>query len=69
MVTFNLVPSSPTGLEKVLNPGNLFNPLSPGVLDPGNYPGGGPQDPQLYFGFIVCFLRMPSSINVNSHTK
>ena len=28
-----------------------FNPLSPGVLDPGNYPGEGPQDPQLYFAF------------------
>ena len=31
-----------------------FNPLSPGVLDPGNYPGG-PQDPQLYFGFLRLF--------------
>ena len=28
-----------------------LNPLSPGVLDPGSYPGGVPQDPQLYFGF------------------
>ena len=36
----------------------LFNPLSPRVLDPGNYPGGGggdPQDPQLYFGILGLF--------------
>ena len=32
-----------------------INPLSPGVLDPGNYPGGGPQDPQLYFAFFGLF--------------
>ena len=32
------------------------NPLSPGVLDPGNSPGGGgPQDPQLYFAFFGLF--------------
>ena len=41
------------------------NPLSPGVLDPGNYPGGGPQDPQLYSGFLGLFI--PPSINVEPH--
>ena len=29
-----------------------LNPFSPGVLDPGNNPGGGPEDPQLYLGFL-----------------
>ena len=43
---------------------DLLNPLSPGVLDPGNYPGG-PQDPQLYFAFFGFF--MPPSINVKPH--
>ena len=34
----------------------ILNPLSPGVLDPGNYPGGGgPQDPQLYLAFFGLF--------------
>ena len=28
-----------------------INPFWPGVLDPGNPPGGGPEDPQLYLGF------------------
>ena len=34
-----------------------FNPLSPGVLDPGNYLGG-PQDPQLYFAFLGLFYAL-----------
>ena len=35
------------------------NPLSPGVLDPGNYPG----DPQLFFWLFGGFF-MPPSDNV-----
>ena len=42
-------PSYPGKIEMQLNP------LSPGVLDPGTYPGGGPQDPQLYFAFFGLF--------------
>ena len=31
-----------------------LNPLSPGILDPGNNPGGGLEDPQLENGVKVA---------------
>ena len=50
-----VVPVSGRDDLDIIAPSQIFNPLSPGVLDPGNYPGGGggPQDPQLYFGFFM----------------
>ena len=37
-----------------------FNPLWPGVSDPGNIPGGrGPKDPQLLLGFSGLFFYAP----------
>ena len=41
--------------EQAKRPTRMFNPLSPRVLDPGNNPGGGPQDPQLYYGILGLF--------------
>ena len=32
----------------------IINPLSPGILDPGNNPGGGLEDPQLENGVRVA---------------
>ena len=42
-----------------------FNPLSPGVLDPGNYPGGVLRTHSYILPFLGFF--MPPSINVKPH--
>ena len=43
---------SPVILGRRIKMGLFINPLSPGILDPGKSPGGGPEDPQLYLGFL-----------------
>ena len=42
-----------------------INPLSPGVLDPGNYPGGVLRTHSYILPFLGFF--MPPSINVKPH--
>ena len=46
---------------------NMFNPLSPGVLDPGNYPGGVLRTHSYILPFLGFFI--PPSINVKPHIE
>ena len=47
-----------------------IDPLSPGVLDPGNYPGGrgGSSGPTVIFWLFYAFF-MPPSINFEPHIE